>query len=57
MASDNTLPTIDCIYAAVQGRISTIIQPGGSINDEKMIALADKYNIAMVFTGIKNYKH
>lgn len=57
MASDNTLPTIDCIYAAVQGRISTIIQPGGSINDGKMIALADKYNIAMVFTGIKNYKH
>lgn len=57
MASDNTLPTIDCIYAAVQGRISTIIQPGGAANDDKMIALADKYNIAMVFTGIKNYKH
>ncbi len=57
IASDNTLPTIDCLSIAAQGRISTIIQPGGSANDAKMIELADKYRIAMVFTGIKNYKH
>ena len=57
MASDNTLPTSDCIYAALPGKISTIIQPGGSANDAKMIELADKYHIAMIFTGIKNYKH
>lgn len=57
IASDNTLPTIDCISIAAQVRVSTIIQPGGSANDEKMIELADKYRIAMVFTGIKNYKH
>ncbi len=57
MASDNTLPTVDCIQLAAQSRISMIIQPGGSMNDESMIELADRYNIAMVFTGIKNYKH
>lgn len=57
LASDNTLPTSDCIYAAAQGRISVIIQPGGSVNDDKLIELANKYNIAMIFTGIKNYKH
>lgn len=57
LISDNTLPTVDCIQIAAQGRIAMILQPGGSANDEKMIELADKYNIAMVFTGIKNYKH
>ncbi len=57
LVSDNTLPTLDCIQTAAQGRIAMIMQPGGSINDQKMIELADKYNIAMVFTGIKNYKH
>ena len=57
LASDNTIPSIDCIYAAAQGRISTIIQPGGADNENKIIELADKYNIAMILTGIKNYKH
>jgi len=57
IASDNTLPTIDCIQTAAQGRIAMIIQPGGSANDDKIIELADRYNISMVFTNIKNYKH
>lgn len=57
MATDNTIPTTDCVYAAVQGRISMIIQPGGSAKDADIIALADKYNIAMIMTGIKNYRH
>ena len=56
MASDTVLDTEECIYAAVQGRISTIIQPGGSKNDSKLIELANKYNISMIFTGINNYK-
>jgi len=54
MVLDNTLPTIDGIYAAAQGRISLIIQPGGSAKDPEIIALADKYNIAMITTGVKN---
>lgn len=57
MATDNTLPTTDCIYAAAQSRISMIIQPGGSAKDADIIALADKYNISMIMTGIKNYRH
>lgn len=55
--ADNALPTIDCINAAAQGRISMIIQPGGSPKDTDIIALADKYNIAMIMTGIRNYRH
>lgn len=54
MVLDNTLPTIDGIYAAVQGRISLIIQPGGSDKDSDIIALANKYNISMIMTGVKN---
>ncbi len=57
MVSDNVLPTADCIYAAVQNRISAIIQPGGAANEDKIIELANKHNIAMILTGIKNYKH
>ena len=57
LASDTVLPTVDCVYAAAQGRISAIIQPGGAANEDKIIELADKYNIAMILTGIKNYKH
>lgn len=54
MVLDNTLPTVDGIYAAAQGRISLIIQPGGSAKDSEIIALANKYNIAMIMTGVKN---
>ena len=57
LVSDNALPTTDCIHAAAQGRISMIIQPGGSAKDTEIISLADKYNIAMIMTGIKNYRH
>lgn len=57
MSSDDIIDSAECIYAAAQGRISMIIQPGGSKNDKKLIELADKYNIVMVFTGIMNYKY
>lgn len=56
LASDSVLPSEDCIYAAAQGRISLIIQPGGTIKDHKLIELCDKYNIAMITTGIRNYR-
>ena len=57
LVSDTYLPTTDCIHAAAQGRIAVIVQPGGAQNESAIIELADKYNIAMVMTGIKNYKH
>ncbi len=56
-ASDGFIPAIDNIHAAAQGRIAAIIQPGGSIKDEEVIKTADKYNIAMITTGIRHFKH
>lgn len=56
LASDATIHAEDCIYSAVQGRISLIIQPGGSVKDQKIIDVCDKYGIAMITTGIRNYK-
>lgn len=57
VASDGFFPAIDNIQAAAQGRIGLIIQPGGSIKDKEVIAEADKYNIAMITTGIRHFKH
>lgn len=56
LASDATIHAEDCIYSAVQGRISLIIQPGGSVKDQKIIEICDKYGVAMITTGIRNYK-
>jgi|GEM_PF-637116 len=56
LAVDDVLMTEESIYAAAQGRISLIIQPGGSLKDTSLIEMADKYNIAMITTGIKNLK-
>lgn len=57
IASDGFFPAIDNIQAAAQCRIGLIIQPGGSIKDNEVIAEADKYNIAMITTGIRHFKH
>jgi phosphoribosylaminoimidazolecarboxamide formyltransferase / IMP cyclohydrolase len=57
IASDGFFPAIDNIYAAAQVRIGAIIQPGGSIKDSDVIAECDKYNIAMITTSIRHFKH
>lgn len=57
LISDCAIPAEDCIYAAVQNRISLIIQPGGMTKDKNVIETADKYGITMITTGIKNYTH
>lgn len=57
IASDGFFPAIDNIQAAAQGRIALIIQPGGSIKDADVIAEADKYNISMITTGIRHFRH
>ena len=57
LASDGFFPAIDNIQYAAQGRIKAIIQPGGSIKDKEVIETADKYNIAMITTGIRHFKH
>lgn len=56
LASDEALQGAEAVNAAAQGRVSLIIQPGGSIRDREVIAAADKFNIAMVFTGIRNLR-
>ena len=57
LASDAMFPFPDVVEAAAAGGVTAIIQPGGSIRDEDSIKAADKYNIAMVFSGERHFKH
>ena len=57
LASDAMFPFPDVVEAAAEGRVTAIIQPGGSIRDEDSIRAADKHNIAMVFTGVRHFRH
>ena len=57
MASDAFFPFSDCVEAAHQAGIGMIIQPGGSIRDQESIDACDKYGIAMVFTGMRHFRH
>lgn len=57
MASDGFLPAIDNVQAAVQARVGAIIQPGGSIKDKDVVELANTHNLAMVTTGIREFRH
>lgn len=57
MASDAFFPFPDCIEAAAKAGITAIIQPGGSIRDKESIETCNKYNIAMVFTGMRHFRH
>lgn len=57
MASDAFFPFKDGIDAAAQAGIKAIIQPGGSMRDKEVIAAANKYGIAMVFTAMRHFKH
>lgn len=57
LATDSVIYSQDAIYAAVQGRIGLIIQPGGSYKDKEIIEVADKYGIVMIMTGIRNQRY
>ena len=57
MASDAFFPFRDGIDAAAQAGIKAIIQPGGSMRDDEVIAAANEHGIAMVFTGMRHFKH
>lgn len=57
LASDGFFPFKDSVEALGKAGVTAIIQPGGSIRDEETIIEADKNNIAMVFTGIRHFKH
>ena len=57
MASDAFFPFRDGIDAASKAGIAAVIQPGGSMRDDEVIAAADEAGIAMVFTGIRHFRH
>ncbi len=57
MASDAFFPFADSVELAHAGGIRAIIQPGGSIRDRDSIDLCDQYGIAMVFTGLRHFRH
>ena len=57
MASDAFFPFADGIENAAVAGISAVIQPGGSMRDKEVIAAADEANMAMVFTGMRHFRH
>ncbi|MFL6207671.1 MAG: bifunctional phosphoribosylaminoimidazolecarboxamide formyltransferase/IMP cyclohydrolase [Pyrinomonadaceae bacterium] len=57
LASDAFFPFRDGLDEAAKHGITAVIQPGGSVRDTEVIAAADEHNLAMVFTGIRHFKH
>jgi phosphoribosylaminoimidazolecarboxamide formyltransferase / IMP cyclohydrolase len=57
LASDAFFPFRDGIDEACKHGITAVIQPGGSVRDAEVVAAADEHNLAMVFTGIRHFKH
>jgi len=57
MASDAFFPFRDGLDAAAEAGITAVIQPGGSMRDDEVIAAADTHGMAMVFTGIRHFRH
>lgn len=57
VASDAFFPFADGLLEAVKAGATAVIQPGGSVRDEEVIAAADEHDIAMIFTGIRHFRH
>jgi phosphoribosylaminoimidazolecarboxamide formyltransferase/IMP cyclohydrolase len=57
VASDAFFPFPDGLLVAIEAGATAVIQPGGSVNDPKVIEAADQHNIAMVFTGTRHFRH
>ncbi len=57
VASDAFFPFADGLLSAVEAGATAVIQPGGSMRDEEVIAAADEHGIAMVFTGMRHFRH
>ena len=57
LASDAYMPFADNVELAAEGGVAAIVQPGGSIRDEEVIAAANELHIAMVFTGTRHFRH
>ena len=57
LASDAFFPFRDNVDLAAKSGITAIIQPGGSVKDKEVIAAADEHGIAMLFTGVRHFRH
>jgi phosphoribosylaminoimidazolecarboxamide formyltransferase/IMP cyclohydrolase len=57
LASDAFFPFRDGVDAAAEAGVSAIIQPGGSVRDEEVIKAANEHGIAMIFTGMRHFRH
>jgi len=57
VASDAFFPFADGLLAAVEAGAKAVIQPGGSMRDDEVIKAADEAGIAMVFTGVRHFRH
>ena len=57
VASDAFFPFADGLLAAAEAGATAIIQPGGSLRDKEVIAAADEATLAMVFTGVRHFRH
>ena len=57
MASDAFFPFRDGIDEAARKGIRAVIEPGGSVRDEEVIKAADEHDMALVFTGIRHFRH
>jgi len=57
VASDAFFPFRDGVDVVAQAGAKAIIQPGGSVRDEEVIAAADELGVAMVFTGFRHFRH
>jgi phosphoribosylaminoimidazolecarboxamide formyltransferase/IMP cyclohydrolase len=57
LASDAFFPFRDGLDEAARSGITAVIQPGGSVRDDEVIAAADEHGLAMVFTGVRHFKH
>ncbi len=57
VASDAFFPFADGLIAAIEAGATAVIQPGGSKRDEEVIAAADAAGVAMVFTGMRHFRH
>ena len=57
LASDAFFPFRDGLDEAAKHGITAVIQPGGSVRDAEVVAAADEHGLAMVFTGVRHFRH
>jgi phosphoribosylaminoimidazolecarboxamide formyltransferase / IMP cyclohydrolase len=57
VASDAFFPFADGLLVAIEAGATAVIQPGGSLRDDEVVKAADAHGIAMVFTGVRHFRH